>query len=73
VKLNHYFNKHSTEQEFTLRVLSIRDKISKLSDSITLNDTFYMEFNFKKEAYQPLNLKQFDFNIVKGSVLNMKE
>lgn len=52
-KLRAYFNKHSNlpdGSEFTLKVLSIRDKLSKLTPETTLKDTFYLEFKFVKQS-----------------------
>lgn len=82
VKLRAFFNKHSTAAsgtQFTLRVLSIRDKISKLTEEVTLKDTFYMEFKFTKaepesaEAGQGIRLKEFDFNTIKGYTITLKD
>jgi len=50
VKLRAHFMKHSSKEEFTLRVLSIRDKISKLTQELNLKDTFYLEFKFTKSG-----------------------
>jgi hypothetical protein len=38
----------SDKEEVVLRVLSIRDKISKLTESLTLKETFYMEIRLKR-------------------------
>jgi len=59
--------------EFTLKVLSIRDKISKLNTSLNLKDTFYMEFKFVKEEPAPLKLKDFDYNSIKGVTITLKD
>jgi ubiquitin-like modifier-activating enzyme ATG7 len=77
-KLRAYFNKNSQEKEMTLKVLSIRDKISKLTEELTLKDTFYMEFKFAKEDIQSaesslLRLKDFDNNTIKGHTITLKD
>lgn len=52
--------------EFTLRVISIRDKVSKLTQSLNLKDSFYLEFKFTKGSEQveeaDLKLKAFDYS-----------
>ena len=71
-----HFNKHSDAplgSEYTLKVLSIRDKISKLNTSLSLKDTFYLEFKFVKEEPVPLKLKDFDYNSIKGVTITLKD
>ena len=49
-KIFNLFNKYGSEQnEMNLRVISIREKISKLTETITLNDSFYFEVKFVKD------------------------
>ena len=55
-------------------MLSVRDKISKLTQELPLKDTFYMEFKFTKtEAADPLSLKAFDYNTIKGFTITLKD
>lgn len=55
-----------------LRIISIRDKVSRISESIVLKDSVYLEVRLKKND-NPLTLKQVDFNQIKGTVLSLKE
>jgi len=53
--------------ELTLKVISIRDKVSKLTQSLTLKDSFYLEFKFTKPAADhveesELKLKSLDYS-----------
>lgn len=60
VKLNHYYQQLESAKDgdiFTLRILSIRDKISKLTDVISLTETFYLEVKFTKLSSAPEQLK----------------
>jgi len=57
-KLYNLFNtSENYSQEIILKVISIRDKISKLSEKITLNDSFYLEVKFVKDPTFKLSLK----------------
>ena len=53
VKLNHYFNttvsKERNINELNLKIILIRDKISQLSESITLEGSFYLEVKLVKQ------------------------
>jgi hypothetical protein len=52
-KLRAYYNKNATVVDgevFKLRVLSIRDKLSNLTNETNLKDTILMEFNFTKSS-----------------------
>lgn len=79
-KLKAFYDTHTDGialgTEFTLKVLSIRDKISKLNTSLPMKDTFYMEFKFIKEEpaeESPLKLKAFDYNSIKGITITLKD
>jgi S-adenosylmethionine:diacylglycerol 3-amino-3-carboxypropyl transferase len=62
--------------EFTLKVISIRDKVSKLTQSLNLKDSFYLEFKFTKPNEQveeaELKLKPFDYSKIKGYTITLK-
>lgn len=78
VKLNHFYNKISTDakpgDEIILKVISIRDKISKLSDSITLTETFYMEVKLiKTEEVSVLKIEEINHLNLKPIILSLQE
>jgi hypothetical protein len=78
-KLRAYYNKKSSlpdGTEFTLRVLSIRDKLSKLTQETNLKDTFYMEFKIVKQSDEhstSLRLKEVDYSLIKGHIITLKD
>jgi ThiF family len=79
--LRAHFNKYSTlapGTEFTLKVLSVRDKISKLTEDLSLKDTFYMEFKFTKASPDAadqslLRLREFDHNTLRSTIITLKD
>ncbi|CDW71187.1 e1-like protein-activating [Stylonychia lemnae] len=78
-KLNHYFQKNSSDlspgQEKIIRIISIRDKISKLSEQVNLNESFYIEVKFVKSEDQitDLKVKPIDFSQLRTVTLTLKE
>ena len=60
-----------------MRVLSVRDKISKLSTDTTLKDSVYMEFKFVKQSSEDsadsLILRNFDYNTIKSVTTTLKD
>jgi len=60
-KLNLHFQKNSQDlpvgSENIVRIISVRDKISKISDSINLNESFYIEVKFIKLENPSTELK----------------
>lgn len=78
-KLRAFYNQHSqvaVGTEFTLKVLSIRDKISKLTTECNMKDTFYLEFKFTKEAADVnthLKLKGVDMSTIKNFTITLKD
>jgi len=59
---------------FTLKVISIRDKLSKLSKEVILKESLYFEVPFKKESAmkgQPLHISE-DFEVRKIQI-SLKE
>lgn len=57
-------------------MLLIRDKLSKLTETVTLNDTFYVEIKFMKDPHQKgqvLKYKEVDLGEVKRQVMSLKE
>lgn len=49
-------NKLKPDFEGIIKILSIRDKLSKLMDNVTLTNTFYLEVKFNKDP-QELKIK----------------
>eukprot|EP00347_Sterkiella_histriomuscorum_P010372 403376553 len=74
-KINHRFQKEENgEISKVLKIILVRDKISQLSEQVTIDNSFYLEVKLtKQENYEGLQLVPIDFSQLKPVKISLKE